>query len=105
MFEHAKGSPLPKINSAWRRIAITFVTLVAGYKLYQTKYKYTDDPTKLRPTQPGAFVGEYAEPVERKSKYEGAGSSALGRARGDRLGFFGGASKRGVPQRPPQDEQ
>lgn len=97
-FGHAQGSPLPKINSAWRRIAFTFVTIAVGYKIYQQKTRYTDDPHQLRPTQPGAFVGEYADAVERKSKYEGAGCSALGRARGDRLGFFSGMKQRGKNQ-------
>ncbi|PRT56038.1 hypothetical protein B9G98_03658 [Wickerhamiella sorbophila] len=94
-FGHAQGSPLPRINSAWRRIAFTFVSIAIAYKVYQEKNRYTDDPRQLRPTQPGAFVGDFADPVERKSKYEGAGSSALGRARGDRLGFFSGMSQRG----------
>lgn len=81
--QHQSNSPIPVINRAWRRITVGVIATVVAYKAYVYYTRLEDDPRHN--TRPGAFTGEYVQPVERKSKYEGAGNSYLGRKSGDRL--------------------
>lgn len=80
---HAAGSPLPKINRAWRLITAAVITTAISYKVWRN-YTRLDGPDLRAP--PGSFTGATGvEPVKRKSKFEGAGNSALGRGTGDRF--------------------
>lgn len=80
---HAAGSPYPSINRAWRRITAAVIVSAVSYKVYRSYTRY--DVAKPE-VPPGAFTGSTGvEPVERKSKYQGAGNSYLGRRSGDKF--------------------
>jgi len=74
---HAAGSPYPKVNRAWRRITLLVLTSGAAYKIWRN---YSRLDTEKPETYPGQFTGSSGvEQTERKSKYEGAGNSRMGR--------------------------
>lgn len=76
---HQAGSPYPKVNRAWRRIALAVLGSAAVYKVWRN---YSRLDTDMPETYPGQFTGSSGiEQAERKSKYEGAGNTALGRRR------------------------
>lgn len=80
---HAPGSYLPQVNRAWRRITVAVIFSAVTYKVYRN-YTRMEGPQHQNP--PGAFSGATGvKQAERKSKYEGAGNSALGRRSGDRF--------------------
>lgn len=87
---HAKGSPIARINRAWRYISVVGITALG-------LYFFTGKSEKASELPPGAFTGEVVQPVERKSKYEGAGNTYFGRQRSDifsGVGIFNSFSRR-----------
>lgn len=79
---HATGSPIAKINKAWRYISVVGITALTLYFVMGKNEKASELP-------PGAFTGEVVQPVERKSKYEGAGNTYFGRQRAEIFSGFG----------------
>lgn len=80
---HAPTSPLPGINRAWRRITVAVIASAITYKVYRSYTRYGGTNPEV---PPGAFTGSTGvEPAERKSKYQGAGNSYLGRRSGDKF--------------------
>lgn len=79
---HATGSPIAKINKAWRYISVVGITALTLYFVLGKNQKASELP-------PGAFTGEVVQPVERKSKYEGAGNSYFGHQRAEVFSSLG----------------
>lgn len=85
---HKPGSPILRVNNAWRIIVVVAIGTAFSYKYYINQTRLSDNPKILE--EPGAFRGGGdIEPAFRKSKYEGAGDSKLGRRPGNRFAWAG----------------
>ncbi|CAN6667879.1 hypothetical protein TRVA0_040S00100 [Trichomonascus vanleenenianus] len=72
-----------KVNRGWAAITAVALSTILVSKLYLNNKKQDAYDMDEEVIQPGAFTGEST--VQRKSPYEGAGNSYMGRKGGDRF--------------------